>query len=75
MSWLSKLRASLARFKGKARKVAEDNGHSRSLVGGVQKIYRKLNPAPTPFFYEESRHDYLFRKIAKKSIQVIAGIA
>ncbi len=44
---------------------------SKTVVQTIQKIYRKINPAPSPFFYPEQKHDYIFRKIAKKSIQVI----
>ncbi len=41
------------------------------MVTKIQQLYRKLNPAPSPFFYPEQRHDYIFKKIAKRSIQVI----
>lgn len=42
-----------------------------NLVENIQKLYRKINPAPSPFFYPEQKHDYILRKIAKKSLQVI----
>lgn len=49
------------------KKKTKDN----YVVNQIQKYYRKLNPAPSPFFYPEQRPDYLFSKIEKESIQVI----
>ena len=48
------------------------NGDSGvDAVHKIQTFYRKMNPAPSPFFYPEQKPDYLLKKIAKKSIQII----
>lgn len=59
----------MSKAADKTTGIIENSG--RSLVENVQKFYRKVNPAPSPFFYPEQRHDYLFNRIAKRSIQVI----
>jgi len=69
MLWLNKLRNSIKKLTKKAAELTEFP--SKSVVSNIQEVYRKLNPAPSPFLYPAEKHDYLFRKIGKRSITVI----
>lgn len=69
MLWLNKLRKSLNKLTKKVGEVVDSPG--RNLVTSIQEAYRKINPAPAEFLYPSDKHDYLFSKIAKKSINVI----
>ncbi len=42
----------------------------RHMVKNVQSAYRKLHPDPSPFFYPEQRHEYIFKKVAKQNLYV-----
>jgi len=66
---LARIRQSIARIAAAARETTKTP--TSGSVSHIQKLYRVLNPAPSPFFYPEERHDYIFKKISKKSISVI----
>ena len=69
MGLMAKINRALESAAKKSQETVVE--HRQSAVSGIQRWYRKINPAPPPFFYPEQRPEYIFRKIAKRSIQVI----
>ncbi len=70
--WVDFVRLAKKKLAGVTNLAEGASGRkSQSVVSRIQKLYRVINPAPPPFFYPEQQHDYLFKKIAKRSVQVI----
>ncbi len=69
MFHIKKMRGRSKSFNGKGQ-IAPKTEQGNPLVSGIQKLYRKLNPSPPPFFYPEDKGEYVFKRISKRNITV-----
>jgi|GEM_PF-1039167 len=53
-----------------AKEGAENEARESTLAEGIQKFYRRIYPAPPPFFYPEDKTEYIFKRVQKRNITV-----